>query len=110
MFCPNYQKLYNEYIASSDFQAQLSPYLEIFDYISNNTGLNVTTFEQIYNLYFGLSTEEEWGFKLPEWTKSVWPDVITNLATKQYYAETGTKQLASLVNGKQTKVIFIFIT
>lgn len=55
---------------------------EAFNYIAENTGLNVSRFYHLYNLYFGLSTEEEWGFELPEWTKPVWPETITRLATK----------------------------
>lgn len=87
-------------MSSPRFQGQISPDKEVFQYISENSGLNVTSYREVYNLYFGLSTEEEWGFKLPEWTKSVWPDTITNLAIKQYYVETGTKELASMVNGE----------
>lgn len=100
MNCPTYTKLYDEHVSSPDFQSELSPHQETFKYISEHTGLNVTSYREVYNLYFGLSTEEEWGFNLPEWTKSVWPKTITDLAIKQYYAETGTKELTSLVNGR----------
>lgn len=103
MNCPTYTKLYKEYINSPGFQSEISPYKETFDYISHHSGLNVTSFQEIYNLYFGFSTEEEWGFTLPEWTKAVWPKTIIELAIKQYYAETATKELASMVNGMYYK-------
>lgn len=84
---------------SSDFQSQLSPYKEVFKYISENTGLNITSYREVHDLYFGLGTEEECGLKLSEWTKPVWPKTMMDIAIKQYYVETGTKELASLVNG-----------
>lgn len=55
--CPNYLKLYKEYQRGAKQQNENDKYRDVFNYISQNTGLNITQFSQVYNLYFGLSTE-----------------------------------------------------
>ncbi|RZB38602.1 His Phos 2 domain containing protein [Asbolus verrucosus] len=99
IMCSNYLKLYQQYVQSPLQQAEFEKYRNDFDYITKNTGLNVTTFLDVYNLYFGLATEEEWGFKLPPWTKKVWPKIITELAIKEYFVETGTTELTQMAAG-----------
>ncbi|KAJ8969838.1 hypothetical protein NQ317_018939, partial [Molorchus minor] len=72
---------------------------KIFDYISVNSGLNITRFLDVYNLYFGLSTETEYGFPLPRWTRAVWPDIIVNLAIKEYYVSMATPDMKKMAAG-----------
>nr|XP_023029732.1 uncharacterized protein LOC111517716 [Leptinotarsa decemlineata] len=97
--CPNYEKLYKQHVNSPKLQAKFAKYKTDFNYISHNSGLNVTSFQQVYDLYFGLSTEEEIGLKLPQWTKKVWPKTITNLAIQEYYVQTGTTKLLQISEG-----------
>ncbi|XP_044254618.1 venom acid phosphatase Acph-1-like [Tribolium madens] len=97
--CPYYLKLYDQVVESRNYQTKVRKNREIFAYISNNTGLNVTKFLDVYNLYFGLATEEEWGFKLPEWTKSVWPKTIIDLSIEEYFASTATTELNRMASG-----------
>lgn len=55
--CPTYLKEYDENRYSDKQQAEFQNYRDIFEYISENSGLNVTSFQEIYNMYFGISTE-----------------------------------------------------
>lgn len=55
--CPTYLKEYDENRYSDKQQAVFQNYRDIFEYISENSGLNVTSFQEIYNMYFGISTE-----------------------------------------------------
>ncbi|CAH1286491.1 unnamed protein product [Diabrotica balteata] len=103
--CPRYQVLYKDLVNSAKWKAIFKKYQTQFDYISKNSGLNVTTFQEVYNMYFGLSTEEEYGQVLPPWTRSVWPKVIVSLSIKQYYVETGTTEMAKLAEGFHLKKI-----
>ncbi|CAG9853768.1 unnamed protein product [Phyllotreta striolata] len=103
--CPNYVRKYDSVVRSRKWQSEFNKDKNVFAYISKNSGLNVTTYEQIYNLYFGLSTEEEWGHKLPKWTEAVWPKIVTDLAIKHYYVQTSTSQLLSLCEGYHLKKI-----
>ncbi|KAJ8951020.1 hypothetical protein NQ318_006405 [Aromia moschata] len=99
VLCPNYLQLYQEVSTSEHMLEEFTKHSEVFEYISNHTGLNVTRFFDVYNLYFGVSTEEEWGFELPEWTKSVWPATITSLAVKDYFVSMATAEMRKMATG-----------
>ncbi|KAJ8951021.1 hypothetical protein NQ318_006406 [Aromia moschata] len=103
--CPYYKILYNQTMATPKLQEQFRQHKNTFSYISKNTGLNVTTFLDVYNLYFGLATEEEWGLTLPNWTKSVWPTRITQLAIQEYHSATATTDLKKMASGYLLKKI-----
>ncbi|KAL1506684.1 hypothetical protein ABEB36_006004 [Hypothenemus hampei] len=98
ILCPKYVEMYQEVLNSIVMQKQFKNFHKIFKYVSSFSGLNVTTYGDIYNLYFGLSTEEEYGLVLPEWTRRVWPESITNIAIREYYvlmAENDMRKMAS---------------
>ncbi|XP_015835032.2 venom acid phosphatase Acph-1 [Tribolium castaneum] len=97
--CPNFVKKTKEYLQSGREQTELSKYREVLDYISENAGINVTSFLDVYSLYFGLTTEAEWGFELPEWTQKVYPEPITQLAINEYYTQTATTELMQMSAG-----------
>lgn len=71
----------------------------MFDHISTNSGLNVTRFQDVYQLYFGLSTETEYGLALPSWLNPIWPDLIINLAIEEYFVSMGTANLRKMATG-----------
>ncbi|KAG5895626.1 hypothetical protein JTB14_017735 [Gonioctena quinquepunctata] len=97
--CPNYEKLYQRYVNTPKLQAQFKSNKDVFDYISRNSGLKVKSFREVYDLYFGLSTEEELGQKLPSWTNKVWPKTIIDLAIQEYYVQTGNTDLLKIAEG-----------
>ncbi|XP_056643918.1 venom acid phosphatase Acph-1-like [Diorhabda sublineata] len=103
--CPSYKKKYNELVATRKWREEFNNQKPIFDYISKNSGLNVTTYNDVYNLYFGLSTEEEFGQKLPRWTNYVWPKIVTDFAIKQYFVDTATTEMLALAEGFHLKKI-----
>jgi prostatic aicd phosphatase len=97
--CPHYLELYDKQIESEKVQTELATYKETFQYISRHTGLNVTKYLDVYNLFFGLATEEEWGFQLPEWTRGYWPEAIVNLTIQEYFVSTATTELNQMASG-----------
>ncbi|XP_060531997.1 venom acid phosphatase Acph-1-like [Cylas formicarius] len=97
--CPTYKTEYASVQQSDEVQEEYKTYKDTFDYIAENSGLNVTTYEDVYNLYFGLSTEEEFGLALPRWTRQVWPATINEIAYKQYYIYTKTPTLKKMAAG-----------
>lgn len=46
-----------------------------------------------------MTTEEEFGLDLPNWTKSVWPEPITSLAAKQYSISMGLPEMRKQLVG-----------
>ncbi|CAG9762419.1 unnamed protein product [Ceutorhynchus assimilis] len=105
VLCPNFLKEYDEVERSLEYRNKLKKFRKVFNYVAKNSGLNVTTFQHIYNLYFGLSTEEEYGLVLPQWTEKVWPDIITDLAMKEYSVMMATQNLRKLASGYFLKKI-----
>ncbi|XP_050498303.1 venom acid phosphatase Acph-1-like [Diabrotica virgifera virgifera] len=101
--CPKYSELYKKYTSRPSVQEKFMKHGETFKYISEHTGLNITTFKGIYNLHFGLSTEEEFGLKLPDWTKSVWPEPMTKLFPEEYYIAMGTADMRRIAIGNFLK-------
>ncbi|XP_076250926.1 venom acid phosphatase Acph-1-like [Rhynchophorus ferrugineus] len=97
--CPNYKTLYTEVLQSPEVLADYNQYAENFSYIAEHSGLNITKIENVYDLYFGLATEEEYGLTLPEWTQKVWPEFINEIAFKQYEIYTKTTDLKRIAAG-----------
>lgn len=83
-------------------QAELAAKQEIFEYLANHTGRNYSTFSDIMGLYQTLTAETFLNYSLPEWTKSVYPKIITEMATRQCELETSSITLKKLFGGKQT--------
>lgn len=91
--------MYEKISASTEFQEKFNVHKDVFRYISTHTGLNISRFLDVYNLYFGISTQEEWGFKLPLWTKKVWPEIMTQLAIKDYFVSMATNDMRKMAIG-----------
>lgn len=70
---------------------------ELYEYISNHTGMNITSVSMVYWIYDILHIEEELGFQLPEWTKSVYPEpmkTVTAAAFQSFAYTTEQKRLS----------------
>ncbi|KAK9700562.1 hypothetical protein QE152_g31184 [Popillia japonica] len=54
---------------------------------------------RIWHLAAHLTAQQQFGLTLPDWTKSVFPDKITNVAVSDFYLHTATKELRKIVLG-----------
>jgi prostatic aicd phosphatase len=97
--CTNYNTLYKEALNSDEVQEALSVYDEHFKYISDATGEDFSTPDSIFNLYFTLVTQSEYGYPLEDWTKPIYPEVVTKIAKDVYYIGTNTTELKKLSGG-----------
>ncbi|GLV41157.1 uncharacterized protein CBL_04681 [Carabus blaptoides fortunei] len=98
--CPAYMKLFEENLLSDDHLVENAKLKSFYDYVSENTGLNISQPEHVYNLFFTVFAEEKLGLNLPAWTKCVWPDKITEVAVKFYYMYTQTPEMKSFTSGR----------
>ncbi|KAJ8952969.1 hypothetical protein NQ314_007445 [Rhamnusium bicolor] len=105
VLCPRYLEIYEQYSSSPKMQAEFDNHQKTFNYVSRNSGLNVTRFIDVYKLYFGLSTETEYGFTLPSWLNAVWPDTIVDLAIREYYVSMATTEMRKMATGYLLKKI-----
>ncbi|CAG9859736.1 unnamed protein product [Phyllotreta striolata] len=97
--CPRYKLLYKQHAQRPEVLQRYQPYRNLFDFLSERTGKEIRSFRDVYHLYFGLSTEEEFGLQLPDWTKTVWPEPISSLAAEEYFVELGTPDMQKLLVG-----------
>ncbi|KAJ8966359.1 hypothetical protein NQ317_011934 [Molorchus minor] len=97
--CPNYAKFYNKLTNSNTLKKEFAKRKILFKYLSLHSGWNITNYGDVFYLYFGLRSEEEWGFNLPEWTNTVYPKQLEDMVIKEYYIATGSRNLRKLAAG-----------
>ncbi|XP_031618760.1 lysosomal acid phosphatase isoform X2 [Contarinia nasturtii] len=82
--CPKYDEMLKKMY--TDPPAELKKFVEenaeLFTYISEKTGGNITNVHQGEQLYNILSIERDNGLELPKWTESVFPDKLLALAER----------------------------
>lgn len=95
----------SSYIAETKYILQNDPFYravnakmsKTFDYVSANSGENISMMGlSVSTLYDTLHVEELFGLKLPEWTKSVYPQPLAFLAELGFTAYAPTKRLRRL--------------
>lgn len=86
-------------MATDKIKKQFERYNKLFTFMTRHSGRNITKFQDIYNMYFGLSTETEFGLTLPSWLKAVWPKKVVHMSIKEYYASMGTVEMQKILVG-----------
>lgn len=97
--CPLYQRELDEVLQSEEVLTELKQKQEILDYLTNHTGKNISTFSNGFGLFQTLTAEKTMNYSLPEWTNSVYPEVIEEMAIRQCELETSTLNLKKLFGG-----------
>lgn len=59
-------------------------FADLYQYLTNFTGFNVTTVVTVYSIYDDLHIEERLGFKLPDWSKSVYPEPMQTVTASAF--------------------------
>lgn len=98
--CSAYEEELQRVLDSDEILAELVEKKKIFDYLSNHTGKKISSFSDGFGLFQTLNAENFLNFTLPEWTNSVFPEEITELAIRQCELETSTPILKTLFGGK----------
>lgn len=80
----------NTLASASEFVKINEDNAELYKYLTENSGTNVTTLSGVSGLYDTLLIESQFGFKLPAWTKSVFPEPLTTLSGQYFKAYTYT--------------------
>lgn len=103
--CPRFTRETANYEQTMTVQREMKKHSRLFDYLTEHSGWNVKSIEQLYFIYNSLSTEEEWGFDLPEWTKKIWKAPLKNAAVNFWKVLTGNTLLRKLSAGNLLKKI-----
>ncbi|ERL91221.1 venom acid phosphatase Acph-1 [Dendroctonus ponderosae] len=97
--CSNYDTLVDEVENSDEIQELLSVYDEIFEYISNQTGEDFSTPDDMFSLYFESVAQVEYGYPVEEWLEEVFPDDLEKITKDVYYIGTNTTALKRIAGG-----------
>ncbi|KAK4881041.1 hypothetical protein RN001_004360 [Aquatica leii] len=103
--CPKYVKLYTEYSQSLEASSVEKKYQKYYNYIADNTGMDVANVYDIFFLYLSLDAEKDWGLELPSWTHVVFPELLKEAAVDFYSLSSATPQLKQLAGGFLLKKI-----
>lgn len=116
-YCPAYLKELEEVLQSEETLAYLKANRNVFQYIANHTGRPINKLSMffsrfvvfkllkcnfsgdVFQIYQTLTAEKTMNLTLPEWTKSVYPEKITEIAAKQCEAENHSSLLKRLNGG-----------
>lgn len=95
--CGIYQKEMANVIVNDPLFAALNvEFADLFEYLSNYTGSDVTNVVSLYSIYDTIHIEDRLGFQLPSWTESVYPDPMYTISGYAFKAFTYTTEMKRL--------------
>lgn len=97
--CPRYYEALKEVFQLPEVRAEIDQYESLFQELTELTGLNVTTPEDVQSIYTTLLAESEFGLTLPDWTKKYYPDEMQFLAEQSYIYSVYTPEMQKIKAG-----------
>lgn len=101
--CPRYDYIYRKYMASEPHRALKRKYKETFEYVTRYTNKSVNSFKTAQQVWGVLVIEDIHQMELPEWTKKVYPNPLTEMAAIAFQTPSITRELARLQSGPLLK-------
>lgn len=86
-------------LASGEVQKVLKENRKVLQYITKQSGKNVSKLSDAFRMYQTLNAEDNMGLTLPKWTESVYPGPLHSLAGKQCEFENRNTILKKLNGG-----------
>lgn len=81
------------------FVAINEEFAELYSYLSNYTGSEVSTVLDVDGIYDTLHIEEQLGFELPAWTESVYPEPMLTITGYAFLSLSYTTEMKRLSKG-----------
>lgn len=104
--CPRFDELQKELEESKFMKDLYTDNRDMFEYISANTGINVTTITELDYIYDSLFIESIYNKSLPDWTAKVFPESRGEMARQfkklrdlSFTVDTFTHELKRLKGG-----------
>lgn len=69
--CTNYKTKYKKYVKTEEVLEMLEPYQEMFDYVSEKTGLEIQKAKKAADLYIELLVQVSWMVQLNFFLESI---------------------------------------
>ncbi|ALC47769.1 Acph-1 [Drosophila busckii] len=104
--CPAYDYAMKNMLESSEMQAMLAKYKELFSYIESNSGRSIKTFLDAQYINNTMFIETLYGKALPVWAQKIYGSAdFTDVANFAFAINTYTRQMARLKVGPLLKDI-----
>uniref|UniRef100_A0A1B0EX28 Uncharacterized protein n=1 Tax=Phlebotomus papatasi TaxID=29031 RepID=A0A1B0EX28_PHLPP len=97
--CARYSEAVEEVLQSAEVQSAVDPYVDMMRELTEITGLDIKTPDDVQSLFSTLKAEEEYGLKLPEWTKRFYPEKLLPLTELSYVWNVHTPEMKRLKAG-----------
>ncbi|KAG5676091.1 hypothetical protein PVAND_005945 [Polypedilum vanderplanki] len=96
--CPRYHEELVR-VMQEDISDELKKNANLFDELTNITGLHIQTPDDIQSLYSTLKAEKEFGLVLPKWTLDYFPKRLQEMTDKSYVYNAYNSELKRLKGG-----------
>ncbi|XP_015514346.2 prostatic acid phosphatase [Neodiprion lecontei] len=103
--CPAYYHELETVKNATEFQTVLNANKDLFEQLTNLTGLTIANPDDVMSLYGTLRAEADLGLELPEWTKEYFPDRLIPLTLYSYLPLVQNDLLRRLKGGPFVKKI-----
>lgn len=101
--CPKFKKMYEKLLYNPDPDSSIYKFnydnSELYEYLSEFIGLNVTNFLPGAELYDILFIQENNGLELPEWTQAIYPHPLYDLRVRWFQIFTENYYMKRLRGG-----------
>lgn len=97
--CPRYYEAVDEVFDRPEVRAELDKNRELFEELTELTGMSIKTPDDIQSLYSTLKAETEFGLRLPPWTRKFYPEKLQNLTELSYIYNIYTDEIKQLKAG-----------
>lgn len=102
-YCPTYLRELHRVLQSELVKEYLKKKKDVLDYIEENSGRPINKLQDVFSIYQTLTAERGMNLTLPEWSKSLYPHGITEIAAKRCELENSNKILKRLNGGKSSR-------
>ena len=103
--CPSYEYAYKKLQETDEFRNLNAHYKPLYEYLTNHTGRQVNNIVGAQYIYSNLLIESFNNFTLPDWTKTVFPEPLSQLSARAFQMSTYTTEMARLKTGPLLKYI-----
>ncbi|XP_029178114.1 prostatic acid phosphatase-like [Nylanderia fulva] len=103
--CPKYTQLRSSVNDLPEIRKVHEDNKQLFEELSNFTGMPITTVDDVSSLYNTLLTEEEMNLTLPKWTEGYYPDKLIPLTLYELQLNTYNEKFRRLKGGPMLKKI-----
>lgn len=97
--CPRYHEAATAVLESAEVRKILTDNQQLFDNLTQITGLSIKTPDDVQSLYSTLRAESEFGLTLPKWTRDYYPEKLLPLTKLSYVLNVYNDELKKLKGG-----------